>query len=79
METSTANTKSTSTAWERPIEWFVNRVGSVIYRAPFFSFEQNMKEPPKQQIKSQEHAGMLFDLQRPGRPLWYDRPDEVNG
>jgi phenylalanine-4-hydroxylase len=77
MNTTATQTTSPVKDWERPIEWFINRVGQTVYRAPFFDFEKNRKEPIKQVIKSHEHAEMLFELQRPSRPLWYDNQTDV--
>lgn len=75
MNTSTATT--TEKTWKRPLEWFKSRIGQRIYRGKYFTHEKQQRENPCMIVQSAEHAETLFDIQKPGKPLYHDRPDEV--
>lgn len=67
------NTNPNST---RPLEWFENRIGMVIFRPPLFDLERAHDAIPVK-IKNKDHAKTLFDLQKPGRPPYADRKEDV--
>lgn len=61
---------------KHPLEWFEDRIGSVIYRAPIFSYEQT-RDFVAVKVKDKAHAKTLFELQRRDRPAYTDNPKDV--
>jgi hypothetical protein len=53
---------------QRPLEWFENRIGEFIYRAPVFKDEIERGQPVSIKISTKDHAKNLFELQRKNRP-----------
>jgi hypothetical protein len=61
---------------KQTLQWFENRIGQWIYRAPIFISE--MSRPYiAMKIKDNKHAKLLFDLQRSGRPGYVDNAKDV--
>lgn len=59
-----------------PIEWFENRIGEAIFRAPIYEDEKT-RSSVGIKIRNKEHAHELFKLQRPGRPGYVDKKEQV--
>lgn len=56
---------------KQPLKWFEDRIGTFIYRAPFFQSEKGRAHVAIK-VKNKDHAKMLHDLQRSGRPAYQD-------
>lgn len=61
---------------KQQLKWFEDRIGSFIYRAPIFESEKT-RPFIAMKVKDKNHAKLLFDLQRSGRPGYVDSSQDV--
>lgn len=62
---------------KHPLKWFEDRIGSFIFRAPYFKDEVERGRPVRINVSTKLHAKQLFELQRGGRPPFVDNENQI--
>lgn len=62
---------------QHPLEWFENRIGQFIFRAPYFEDEKQRGLPVPIKVSTKDHAKKLHDLQRNDRPAYVDNKEKL--